>query len=388
MANRFLTILTVALPLLSSCVEPIVMDPLEEMPVVVNCVLTREVKQGIGFGGTTLYGFSLELPTQKLYLYYAKRPSEKEYTSISDATVKVSGGEQTYYFEWNGECWTSSFLPVFEETYVLSIKLKDGKALSSTMVFPPLVGLEGGVPDFSHSYANNITTKSTYPPVIIASAFAFSVPVIGDKLSRNGEFINHEKSGTSNVWIFAKEGDKNVGRIITNHPGADNFNIINGSFDDFRAYNHLHSYIKTPFSTDYHSYLNDFLSASPVHKDYVRIKYDWNSPFFLAADFDYERMVPYDDPYGIDPDGDGFYPGLYIDTRYECYFMSDEYDAFLRELANKQIHADEMVNQFFSPDVEYSNIVNGKGCFGGMYHYSFGNNPQQYIQYYYQPQSL
>ena len=378
--NRLITILTVALLLLSSCVEPIVMDPLEEMPVVVNCVLTRKIVSNIDHG-ILVYGFSSELPTQKLYLYYAKRPSEKEYTPISDATVKVSGGGQTHYFEWNGECWTSSFLPVFEETYDLSIRLKDGKKLSSTMVFPAFVTITGGVPPFFLSCSNNITTASTdnKKTVIVASAFAFSVPVIGSWISPDGNYGDVKKSGTSNVWILAKEGGKNVGGIITNHPGADNFNIINGSFDDFRAYNHLQSYIKVPFSTDYHSYLNDFLSASPVHKDYVRIKYDWNSPFFLAADFDYERMVPYDDPYGIDPDGDGFYPGLYIDTRYECYFMSDEYDAFLRELANKQIHADEMVNQFFSPDVEYSNIVNGKGCFGGMYHYSIGNNPQLFI---------
>jgi hypothetical protein len=95
-------------------------------------------------------------------------------------------------------------------------------------------------------------------------------------------------------------------------------------------------------------------------------------------------MALYDDPYGIDPDGDGLYPGLYIDTRYEFYFMSDEYDAFLRELANKQMHSDELVFQFFSPDIDYSNIVNGKGYFGAMYHYSIGDNPQLYIPLYFQ----
>ncbi len=376
--KRIIVVITSLLA--ASCVEPIVMDPLEEMPVVVNCVLTREVYRDLDYG-TPVYSFPSELPAQKLYLYFAKRPSEKEYTPINDATVKVSGGGQSYYFVWDGECWTSSFLPVFEETYDLSIKLKDGKELSSTMVFPSFVGVIGGVPPFFESCSNNITTVSTdsKKTVIIASAFAASEPFIGYRGSPDGNSSDVEKNGTSNLWVFAKEGDKNVEKIITNHPGADNFNIINGSFDNFNAYKHLHSNINIPFYTDYHSYLKNYLSSSPVHKDYVRITYDWNSEFCLAADFDSDRMVSYDDPYGIDPDGDGLYPGLYIDTRYEFYFMSDEYDALLRELANKQMHSDELVFQFFSPDIDYSNIVNGKGYFGAMYHYSIGVNPQLYI---------
>ena len=83
MSYRTFTIITVAL-LLSSCVEPIVMDPLEEMPVVVNCVLTRD-----GQGPAVFSGMTFTTPEQKLYLYYAKSPSGSDYVVIKDAEVTV-----------------------------------------------------------------------------------------------------------------------------------------------------------------------------------------------------------------------------------------------------------------------------------------------------------
>ena len=349
------------------------MDPLEEMPVVVNCVLTREVDK-YSPSKDKDYG----IPTQKLYLYYAKRPLEKEYTPINDATVKVSGGGQSYYFEWNGECWTSSFLPVFEEIYDLLITLNNGKELSSSLVFPTRIWLSGKNSGIGFKAA--ITTNT----VFFGSAYVLSEFGPAFRIDPDGRYHQEDTIGVSNLWVFAKDGNKNIERIITNHQNADNFNIIKGSLDGFNCYKQYYDYVdvENRANINYHSYLKNYLSSSPVHKDYVRITYDWNSDFCLAADFDSDRMVSYDDPYGIDPDGDGLYPGLYIDTRYEFYFMSDEYDALLRELANKQMHSDELVFQFFSPDIDYSNIVNGKGYFGAMYHYSIGDNPQLYIQQY------
>ena len=44
------------------------MDPLEEMPVVVNCVLTRECNPGKND----------VIPVQTMNLFYAKRPSDKD----------------------------------------------------------------------------------------------------------------------------------------------------------------------------------------------------------------------------------------------------------------------------------------------------------------------
>ena len=65
-----------------SCAETIVMDPEEEMPIVVNCVLTND---GMDHSG---------IITQYLDLYYAKRPSEAVQTPISDAKVTVKGRGQ------------------------------------------------------------------------------------------------------------------------------------------------------------------------------------------------------------------------------------------------------------------------------------------------------
>ena len=119
--------------LASSCVEPIVMDPLEEMPVVVNCVLTRERDPGKND----------VIPVQTLNLFYAKRPSDKEYLTISDAVVKVSGAGQTYDFTWDGERWTSTFLPDFGTEYSLEVSLPDGNRLSARTVVPMKMSLSG-----------------------------------------------------------------------------------------------------------------------------------------------------------------------------------------------------------------------------------------------------
>lgn len=333
---------------------------------MVNCVLMRDYSHGRD---------NDTIPIQKLNLYYAKRPSEKGYSAISDASVKVSGSGKVYEFIWNGDCWVSAFLPEFEEKYNLTIQLRDGKKLSSHVTFPEEVDflfarkthLDN---DNIHSYSNPSYT------IIPTSAFVFT-GFTGAENPHNG--INDRDNKVSNLWIMAKEGDKYVRKLITNHPNADNFNIIKGDFEDFGCYKYVDGITITNDLTFY-KYLKKQLLEQPVHQDYIRIQYPWNSECCIAADFDYEREVPYDDPYGIDANGDGYYPGLYIDTRYDLYILSDEYDTFVRGLANRKLHADELFNQYYSPDMDYTNIENGIGCFGAMYHYRLiGEKPKLYI---------
>ena len=63
-------IVLASVTLLSACAEQIVMDTREEMPVVVNCVLT-------------------DSDIQYLKLFYAKRPSENGYRIIDDADIVI-----------------------------------------------------------------------------------------------------------------------------------------------------------------------------------------------------------------------------------------------------------------------------------------------------------
>ena len=107
LARRICSSVVLPLLLAVSCVEKIVLDPMEEMPVVVNCVLMTE------------------RTTQELDLYYAKRPSETAYVPITDAKVVVRDASgNSYPFHWNGERWTSDFVPVYKTRYFLH-RVKD-----------------------------------------------------------------------------------------------------------------------------------------------------------------------------------------------------------------------------------------------------------------------
>ena len=90
-----------------SCVEAINLDPMEEMPVVVTCVLTTETTE------------------QSLELFYAKRPSETGYVSIPDAKVVVrddgSAGGAVHEFKWNGEKYVCTFTPAYNTRYLLEV---------------------------------------------------------------------------------------------------------------------------------------------------------------------------------------------------------------------------------------------------------------------------
>lgn len=125
--------------MLASCVEPIVMDPLEEMPVVVSCVLSRD---GGWYEEHPEEERDYTPPAQYLDIYYAQRPSASVRRVISDAAVQVTGPGGPYDFVWNGSRYESAFLPKFDREYKLKIKTADGKELSSSMVFPPDVRLD------------------------------------------------------------------------------------------------------------------------------------------------------------------------------------------------------------------------------------------------------
>ena len=119
LARRICSSVVLPLLLAVSCVEKIVLDPMEEMPVVVNCVLMTE------------------RTTQELDLYYAKRPSETAYVPITDAKVVVRDASgNSYPFQWNGERWTSDFVPAYKTRYVLEIETRDGKKLSAETTVP------------------------------------------------------------------------------------------------------------------------------------------------------------------------------------------------------------------------------------------------------------
>ena len=363
--SRILTIITVAL-LLSSCVEPIVMDPLEEMPVVVNCVLTRD-----GQGPAVFSGMTFTTPEQKLYLYYAKSPSGSDYVVIKDAEVTVSERRFKHKFSWNGECWTSSFLPEFDTQYTLDVTLPDGRTLSGSTTYPEALTIT------SHPLY-------IYPGMVTSLA--------GWQRITRYDWISGPKRDAF-LWAIPTP-ECEMPYLVTDHSGADNANVVGGFWKDLPVSMQCYSSI-TKIRDTLHRDEWDYgiwdafvqrCNTLPVHRGYLRIchpsDYDngnenaktqftgsrktdtgevgvvtdsWSDAFILFGD----RFINFTLPGMFGPDVFGML--------YKTYFLSEEYDAYLNSILHMQLRGDELAASYFSPDANYTNINGGIGVFGAIY---------------------
>ena len=112
------SLLITALILLSSCVQPLEIEPQwEEPPVVVHSVLRRV--------GLDLYK-DAQYTTQTVELYYAGATGQAEPPEVQEAEVTIycKDNGETYSFtnEGNG-VWSSEFTPDYDCTYSLEIKI-------------------------------------------------------------------------------------------------------------------------------------------------------------------------------------------------------------------------------------------------------------------------
>ena len=394
-----------------SCVEPIVMDPLEEMPVVVMCTLIRDLDtlRMDQLFQPEKYGL-VEQPVQYLDLNYARRPSDDRYTQITDASVTVTGAGKEYHFLWNGTRWECPLLPAFGETYRLEIVIPGHAPISAETTFPLCTPIkpESSFPtpqelQMEGGWANWFLEYRRYENHAFQSGWRWGVYCIADyhKMRVHPE-INIPYTGRACIWIRATEGGRPVSRILTSHSGADDFNICSGSWSDYPAYQafRLHPFgggilnngdFPPEWITDYLHQMDSLCSASPSHLGFLRICHDADcvglpgftpdpeknaALFTLAASFDPNRMISYDDPYHYDIERDGMSPGLYIDTQYEVFFLSEEYDQYFKDVINStEIQFDNLAESYYSPDKYRSNIQGGIGCFGAVFRQTIGYPP-------------
>lgn len=398
----FLTLLPF---LAAACVEPIVMDPLEEMPVVVNCILTRD-------GGTYEEHPEEERgykpPVQYLDLFYARTPSQAGYQVIDKAAVRIQMYQETYEFTWNGSRWECAFLPRFDADYQLSIETEDGHKLSSTMRFPPDCRLRryrlidhASLNNFGNTYAGYYYLQRHY-----------------DDSYKVCHWANFREECF--MWIRALENGVPVKKICTNHPGVDNFNVRRDVWGDcavIELYEKQFNYFMESENERYANYdpsqfqgymgysppiyvdpqlwqrYSDAWLSSPLHDEFLRIhhpagfdngmhkpwdyyvandfsNYGGQQPaepgdlFVLGADFDPSpKVLSYTDEDGKEVEYELNWN--YLDA-YEVRFVSETYDKYLRSFAGKALQEDEFAVSY-SPDPMYSNIEGGLGCFGGQW---------------------
>ena len=350
MLRRFTIIL--AMLLASSCVDTIVMDPMEEMPVVVNCVLIRP---RIGFAAPA------DQPMmQYLDLFYAKRPKEDKVTPITDATIAISGGGKSSSFTWNGERWECDLNPEFGVEYKLYVKLRDGRELRATTKFPTDLWI-GVFPVYA-----GIS--------FVSCARYYTLAPLG--------------GGDVYVWITAKEGrEYDTHDFCTDHPGADDSNIIDKSCLDLKMadqvigdfvrlkkegfvggtmnQSHAYQYLQTAYNM-------------PLHHGWLRIRHTAGSSFGATeknVQWVMETM-PFTNGFilgtdTIDCDNMSLTGGPAIySLPVRLYSVSEEYDRYLAETAKTALRRDELITQY-SNEGHYSNIEGGLGIFGAA-HYRDG----------------
>ena len=382
-----------------ACVEPIVMDPMEEMPVVVQCVLQRE---GFGYGPTEQ---EKETPVQYLDLYYARRPSESAYRVIDDAKVKVTGGGETHWFQWDGARWACAFQPGFGVTYELSVTLADNTSLRATTTFPECLQLQSislhePVTDMLHSGKywfirhNNQTSGQVLSTGKIHSDIRMKV-----------------YEGECFLWVEAFQDGQAVTRLCTSHRGVDDFNVCPGSGQDLKTFRIYEKFEKGERGLDAVGNVSDpdneekehpwrsFVARCrtlPMHLRFLRIHhpalYDSGMGWDILYPAQYNVYLPYVSHQ--DAEGNTYNVLTYTENgwmelaparlftleadattgwdvpnaHFAVRFLSPEYDHYLRDvLKNTFVHAEEFA-QMYSTEEVYTNIQGGVGFFGCQWH--------------------
>lgn len=355
-----------ALALLASCVEPITMDPLEEMPPVVCCVLTRD-------GKFADYG---DAPVQSLKLYYARRPLESKYVDIPDAEVIIFEGRQPHYFTWDGEKYVCEFWPQFRAEYKLKITLANGEKITASTRYPNRCG---------------IVYNEVYNGRTSLSAAGYGV-VYWEKPDLEQYYPEKE------LYLWITPSREGISNFVTNHPGADGFNIVaEGLSQDLPVgpmmKEQYKALVKNEFEECKPEYWDKFeklFVGLPIHKGFLRIVHPLD--FDNGIDDILTHRVPYnysgaeDDMPGpeyntrnhfilqtdelIKNEGTPGFLGTktFYSLPIRTHVLSKEYDHYLRAAVNRSLHADELTSLYdYDLDADYSNIEGGIGIFGGIF---------------------
>ena len=137
--------------LATSCVETIVLDPHEELPAVVYCVLTNKSD------------------VQMLELSAAESPSGvKPEMKAKEVVVTDGSGEKFVFQNDGGTQWTVRFRPGYGMKYTLRILLESGEALTAETTFPDSVAVNDtysvSEEQYFNRYGDRLFNRNSYDP--------------------------------------------------------------------------------------------------------------------------------------------------------------------------------------------------------------------------------
>ena len=304
----------------TGCVETIVMDPDEEnLPVVVSCILEQ--------GQSKL----------TLNLQYVKGKSMDEYIPVEDAKVyikELKGFERTVDFKHSeGSVWVTRPDPFFsilpQMSYALYIEIPGREMIMAETTVP---------------------SNRVIPEVV--KKWSDTVAEIEDFYFQTGL---EDGSQTAPVWIFATKGKHTDGEskknryslLVTDHPYADPVNATGLRFSDLPIEGDpvppdTHLMYTWPAFKEMRRRMPDL----PLYEGFIRLDHLDNNPFHLLA-------------------GPLRYKESYQD-HLDFFFVSEEYDRYLRSVYIKDRQLETDLTSIFSTDMVYTNIKGGIGIFAGI----------------------
>ena len=321
--KRWFSLISLSLACAVSCVEPIVMDPDENLPVVVNCVL-KDIKNN------NSRDLSLEL-------FYAKGKSKSEYIPVKNAKVYLTYGENNGYdtiavfHHEKGLRWSASLgmLGLGDNPH-LWVEIPGRETIKAVAYRPTEFNEKTTIPKFDNlGYAQFCTRKS----------------------DKHYFWIwGHHDDGCKEPYEF----------LFTDHLYADSFNVDGRSFFDLRGTPTYEFYSK--------DLLNEYLEFAnlPLHSNFIRI----------AHPSDYENRYSL---YKVEGGNESIYSDYFSimagpltqadiqdssEGHIHIYSVSEEYDRYLREVYSRFGTIQHDLTAIYSSDNFYTNIEGGLGIFG------------------------
>lgn len=368
------------------------MDSKMEMPVVVECVLTRDT-------------------VQTLRLYRMRVLSGTENEPIGDATATLksrnAGGELLTVAEFHradGVEWEARFQPEYDTEYTLTVSVPGKDDITASTRFPEDLRL---IQCFKDSYITVDTPEgqASYPEYRMHTAEVrkgredgmgdtyFTVyREVSEKPCKIWVFPhtdttyvypggNSRNSRNDADFIFTGSSQPLSEYAACDHPGADKFNISTKRLADLRYW----SRPDKPYEGAWINYSQWCLYQCPdipVFNGFVRIDHpanfrnglDYNAlknsyqysgrSFFIAGDYSDSH-----NSYSTKDTSPITWSTLQSNRSFlnEVHFLSDEYDSYLRALYIRALGKDDFVLSSYDYTNIPSNINGGVGIFGADY---------------------
>ncbi len=402
MKNKLYLILLIILGILPSCIEYVNMDSREEMPVVVNCVLTRDT-------------------VQTLRLYRMRVLSETGNVPVEGATVILQGKDNNGKFQTVAEFhrteginWEVKFQPEYDTDYGLLIKVPGKEDITATTRFPEDLRLiqcccGANTAGVSQAIRDDNGNQYFYHDYGMYTAEIRKGKYYDEYFDRYYMIKNEDgtpfkayldvSENPCKIWVFShtdttyvSPGNESITTInegffqfsgsrqplskyvATNHSGADRFNIAPGRIADLHYWNrpNIPSEI---IRTNYSQWCLYLCPEIPIFKGFVRIDHPANyrnglnindlKNSYLYSDRSFFIAGDYSDNYNSYPREENKYL-LHSNQSFlnEVHFVSEEYDAYLRALYAKFQNKNDFVLLSYDYDNVYSNIKGGTGIFG------------------------